>query len=55
MRAVDAFWEPVVVDEINAGMWRRTWSARVVTVETRLATGLDHEQRPGAIGGAAPG
>ena len=43
--AVDAFWEPVVVDEINAGMWRRTVGKEAVTVETRLATGLDHEQR----------
>jgi winged helix DNA-binding protein len=43
--AVDAFWEPVVVDETNAGMWRRTVGKEAVTVETRLATGLDHEQR----------
>ena len=54
--AVDAFWEPVVVDETNAGMWRRTVGKEAVTVETRLATGLDHEQRgPGAVRGAAPG
>jgi hypothetical protein len=43
--AVDPFWEPVIVDETNAGLWRRTVGKDAVAVETRLATGLDHEQR----------
>ena len=48
---VDPFWGTVVVDTVNAGVWRRRLGRGTVAVETRLAPTVDDEQR--ALVGAA--
>jgi hypothetical protein len=42
---IDPFWAPVVVDQTNAGLWKRTVGKGTVAVETRLAPTLDDGQR----------
>jgi hypothetical protein len=42
---VDPFWAPVIVDETNAGMWKRTVGKDTVAVQTRLALSLGADQR----------
>ena len=41
----DPFWAPVVLDEVNVGLWKRTVSAQAVRVEVRLSPTVDRAGR----------